>query len=87
MTAHDTFGGLSDAHGMNFLSPVGLDTQAEPSAQDVAVLITQLKAEGSAALFAENIINPALVQQISEETALKIGGRLFSDALLIGSVS
>ncbi|KUJ81197.1 hypothetical protein AVO44_04855 [Ruegeria profundi] len=72
---------------MNFLAPVAIDTEAEPSAQDVAVLITQLTAEGSAALFAESIINPALVQQISEETALKIGGRLFSDALLIGSVS
>lgn len=81
VTAHDAFGYLADAYGMNFLAPIGIDTEAEPSAQDLAVLIDQLKAEGAAALFVENITSPALVQQISDETGLEIGGRLFSDAL------
>ncbi len=81
VTAHDAFGYLADAYGLNFLAPVGIDTDAEPSARDLAVLIEQLKAEGAAALFVENITSPALVQQISEETGIAIGGRLFSDAL------
>jgi zinc/manganese transport system substrate-binding protein len=66
---------------MTFLAPVGIDTEAEPSAQELAVLIDQLKADGAAALFVENITSPALVQQIADETGLAIGGRLFSDAL------
>ena len=41
----------------------------------------QLRAEAAAALFVENISSPALVQQISDETGIAIGGRLFSDAL------
>jgi zinc/manganese transport system substrate-binding protein len=81
VTAHDAFGYLSDAYGMTFLAPVGIDTEAEPSAQELAVLIDQLKADGAAALFVENITSPALVQQIADETGLAIGGRLFSDAL------
>lgn len=81
VTAHDAFGYLADAYGMTFLAPVGIDTEAEPSAQDLAILIDQLKADGAAALFVENITSPALVQQISDETGLTIGGRLFSDAL------
>ncbi len=81
VTAHDAFGYLADAYGLTFLAPVGIDTEAEPSAKDLAVLIDQLKAEGAAALFVENITSPALVQQISEETGIVIGGRLFSDAL------
>lgn len=81
VTAHDAFGYLADAYGMNFLAPVGIDTEAEPSAKELAVLIDQLKAEGAAALFVENITSPALVQQISDETGIEIGGRLFSDAL------
>ncbi|MES0826825.1 metal ABC transporter solute-binding protein, Zn/Mn family [Ruegeria sp. SCP11] len=81
VTAHDAFGYLADAYDMNFLAPVGIDTEAEPSAQELAVLIDQLKAEGAAALFVENITSPALVQQISDETGIEIGGRLFSDAL------
>ena len=81
VTAHDAFGYLADAYDMTFLAPVGIDTEAEPSAQQLAILIDQLKADGAAALFVENITSPALVQQIADETGLTIGGRLFSDAL------
>jgi len=81
VTAHDAFGYLADSYEMNFLAPVGIDTEAEPSAQELAALIDQLKAEGAGALFVENITSPALVQQISDETGIAIGGRLFSDAL------
>ena len=81
VTAHDAFGYLADAYGLTFLAPVGIDTEAEPSAKDLAVLIDQLKSQGAAALFVENITSPALVQQISDETGIEIGGRLFSDAL------
>ncbi len=81
VTAHDAFGYLADAYGLNFLAPVGIDTEAEPSARELAALIEQLKTEGVAALFVENITSPALIQQISDETGIEIGGRLFSDAL------
>ncbi len=81
VTAHDAFGYLANAYGLTFLAPVGIDTEAEPSARDLAALIEQLKAEGAAALFVENITSPALVQQISDETGIAIGGRLYSDAL------
>ncbi len=81
VTAHDAFGYLADAYGLTFLAPVGIDTEAEPSARDLAVLIDQIKTEGVAALFVENITSPALVQQVSDETGIEIGGRLFSDAL------
>ncbi|PID61231.1 MAG: metal ABC transporter substrate-binding protein [Gammaproteobacteria bacterium] len=81
VTAHDAFGYLAEAYDLKFLAPVGIDTEAEPSAQDLATLISQLKTDGAAALFVENITNPALVQQISDETGIELGGRLFSDAL------
>jgi zinc/manganese transport system substrate-binding protein len=81
VTAHDAFGYLADAYDMTFLAPVGIDTEAEPSAQELAILIDQLKVDGAAALFVENITSPALVNQIADETGLTIGGRLFSDAL------
>lgn len=81
VTAHDAFGYLADAYGLTFLAPVGIDTEAEPSAKELAALIDGLKEQGASALFVENITSPALVEQISEETGLEIGGRLFSDAL------
>ncbi|MEM9047164.1 MAG: zinc ABC transporter substrate-binding protein [Pseudomonadota bacterium] len=83
VTAHDAFGYLADAYGLNFLAPVGIDTEAEPSAQELAALIDQLKQEKVAALFVENITSPALIEQISAETGIEIGGRLYSDALSV----
>ncbi|MCI4666317.1 MAG: metal ABC transporter substrate-binding protein [Neomegalonema sp.] len=81
VTAHDAFGYLAKAYGLEFLAPVGIDTEAEPSARDLAKLIKQIKEQKVAALFVENITSPALVEQIAKETGLSIGGRLFSDAL------
>ena len=81
VTAHDAFGYLADSYGLNFLAPVGIDTEAEPSASELAALIDHLKETGAGALFVENITSPALIEQISKETGLKVGGHLFSDAL------
>ena len=81
VTAHDAFGYLANAYDLTFLAPVGIDTDAEPSAKALAALIDHLKEAGAGALFVENITSPALVQQIERETGIKIGGRLYSDAL------
>ena len=81
VTAHDAFGYLADAYDLTFLAPVGIDTEAEPSAKDLAKLIDHLKEAGAGALFVENITSPALIEQIERETGIEIGGRLFSDAL------
>ena len=59
----------------------GTSSEAEPAASELAALIAHLKETGAGALFVENITSPALIEQISKETGLKIGGRLFSDAL------
>ncbi len=66
---------------MTFLAPEGISTDAEPSAADVAKLITQIKSEGVRALFVENMSDPRLVQQIADETGVTLGGELYADAL------
>jgi len=81
ITSHDAFGYFASAYGVTFLAPVGLSTDAEPSAKGVASLIRQVKKEKVTALFVENITNPKLIEQIGRETRVKPGGRLFSDAL------
>jgi zinc/manganese transport system substrate-binding protein len=81
VTAHDAFAYLADSYGLTFLAPQGIDTDSEPSARDLAQLIAQLKARGAAALFVENIVSPAVVNQIARETGIAVGGRLYSDAL------
>ncbi|MBZ9558385.1 MULTISPECIES: metal ABC transporter substrate-binding protein [unclassified Modicisalibacter] len=81
ITSHDAFGYFAHAYGLELLAPVGLNTQAEPSAGDMAELIQQIEASHAKALFLENMSNPALVRQLQEETGVAIGGTLYADAL------
>ena len=83
VTAHDAFGYLADAYGLTFLAPQGIDTEAEPSAKELADLISFLNEQGAGALFVENIANADLIEQISRETGITIGGRIYSDALSV----
>jgi zinc/manganese transport system substrate-binding protein len=81
LTTHDAFGYFSDTYGIAFIGLEGVSTDAEPSARDVASIIRQIKEKKIAALFLENIVNPAQLKRIAEETNVKIGGTLYSDAL------
>ena len=83
VTAHDAFGYLEKAYGLTFLAPQGIDTDAEPSAKDLAELIAFLNETGAGALIVENIANADLIAQISRETGINIGGRIYSDALSV----
>lgn len=81
ITAHDAFGYMAQGYGLEFLAPLGIDTEAEPSAQNLAQLMNYIEKTGAQALFIENIASPNLIQQISDSLDIAIGGRLFSDAL------
>jgi zinc/manganese transport system substrate-binding protein len=81
VTSHDAFGYLSAAYGLTFVAPQGVSTDAEASAQDVAALITQIRAQTITAVFVENIADRRLLDQIATETGAAIGGTLYSDAL------
>jgi zinc/manganese transport system substrate-binding protein len=81
ITNHDAFGYFGDAYGMEFIAPEGLSTDSEPSARDVAKIITQIRTQKIPAVFLENVTDPRLMQQIAEESGAKIGGKLYSDAL------
>ena len=81
ITTHDAFGYFGGDYGMEFISPEGVSTDAQPSAKDMAKIIAQIRKQKIPAVFMENITDPRLMQQIAKETGAKIGGTLYSDAL------
>jgi zinc/manganese transport system substrate-binding protein len=85
LTSHNAFGYFEDAYGVNFTAPQGISTEAEPSAKDVATIITQIKKQKVSGVFLENVTDPRLVNQIASETGAKVGGTLYSDALTDGN--
>jgi zinc/manganese transport system substrate-binding protein len=78
MARSDTSNG---SNGIKFASPTGLSTEAEPSAKDVASIITSIRQTRAPAVFLENVTDPRLMERIAAETGAKIGGTLYSDAL------
>jgi zinc/manganese transport system substrate-binding protein len=81
ITSHDAFGYFQQAYGVTFISPQGVSTEAEPSARDVARIITQVKKQKIPAVFLENVTDPRLMERIAQETGARVGGKLYSDAL------
>lgn len=81
VTSHDAFGYYGKTYGVTFLAPVGMSTESEAAAGDIARMIRQIKKEKIRAVFVETIADPRLLEQISRETGARIGGRVYSDAL------
>jgi zinc/manganese transport system substrate-binding protein len=81
ITTHDAFGYFEQAYGVAFIAPQGVSTEAEPSARDIARIITQVKKQKIPAVFLENVTDPRLMERIAKETGARVGGKLYSDAL------
>ncbi|MCL8487182.1 MULTISPECIES: metal ABC transporter substrate-binding protein [Bradyrhizobium] len=81
ISTHDAFGYFADAYGIQFIAPLGVSTETEPSARDVAEIIVQVRKDKIPAVFLENFNDDRLVGRIAAETGAKIGGTLYSDAL------
>ncbi|NOJ42542.1 metal ABC transporter solute-binding protein, Zn/Mn family [Bradyrhizobium australiense] len=81
ISTHGAFGYFAAAYGIEFIAPVGVSTESEASARDVAKIITQIRAAKIPAVFLENISDPRLMGRISAETGAKVGGTLYSDSL------
>lgn len=81
LTSHDAFGYLAQRYQIRFLSPQGISTDAEASAKTVAKLVRQVKAEKIRAVFVENMSDKRLLEQLSREAGVQVGGKLYADAL------
>lgn len=81
ITSHDAFEYFGAHYRVRFLAPQGVSTDSEPGAKGVASLIRQIRKEKIRAVFIENMSNPKLLQQISNEAGATPGGKLYADAL------
>ena len=81
VTTHEAFRYYADAYGVDFLAPRGISSEAEPSARAFADLIAQIKRERIRALFLEHGMAPRLLEQLSRETGVRVGGTLYADSL------
>ena len=81
ISTHNAFGYFAAAYGIEFIAPLGVSTESEASARDIAAIITKIRAAKIPAVFMENITDPRLMGRISAETGARVGGTLYSDSL------
>lgn len=81
ISTHRAFGYFAAAYGVAFIAPLGVSTESEASARDIAGIITQIRLAKIPAVFLENISDPRLIRQIAAETGARVGGTLYSDSL------
>lgn len=81
VTSHAAFAYFGREYGVRFLAPVGVSTDAEPSAAAVSRLIRLIRAEGVRAYFVEGLSDARLLNRIREETGGAEAGRLYADTL------
>ncbi len=81
ITGHDSFEYFARAYGVRFAAPRGYSSDSEPTARDMAALISEVRRQHIKALFVENLTNPALIDEIARDSGAAVGPRLYSDAL------
>jgi zinc/manganese transport system substrate-binding protein len=81
VTSHEAFNYYGDAYDVDFLAPVGLSTEQEPTPREFAALIAQIQRERIRAVFLESGASARLIEQIAREAKVKIGGTLYAESL------
>ncbi len=81
VTTHDAFWYYGESYAVTFLSPVGISTDAEPSASAVAKLIQEIREKNIKAVFIESLSSRKLIEEIAKEANCNIDGTLYADSL------
>ncbi len=83
VTTHDAFGYYSTAYGIPVVGALqGLSTEEAPTAQRVAQLVREIRAESVPTIFAELTINPRLITAVAREANIKVSEQeLYADGL------
>jgi manganese/iron transport system substrate-binding protein len=81
LTYHDSFAYFAPRYGIDVIGAIQPADFAEPSAQEVAKLIDQLKAEGIPAIFGSEVFPSPVIDQIGKEAGVKFVQTLADDSL------
>jgi ABC-type Zn uptake system ZnuABC Zn-binding protein ZnuA len=81
VTSHDAFQYFARDFGFTIYPVEGVSTSDEPSSKNVADLVQTVKAQHVKAVFFENIQNPKVLSEITNETGAQVGGELYADGL------
>lgn len=71
VAAHEAYGYICDAYGLDQIGIEGLTADSEPDAQRMSQIIDHMKKEGITTVFFEDLISPRTAEVIAQETGAK----------------
>ncbi len=83
VTNHESFGYYADRYGLTVIGAVipSVSTGSSPPAQQMALLIDDIRSSGASAIFIETGANTRLSEQIAQETGVKIIADLYTHSI------
>lgn len=83
VTNHDSLGYFAERYGVTVVGTVlpGGGTEREPSARELAALVSSVKKSGARVIFTEAALNTRLAQALARETGAKVAPPLYTDTL------
>jgi zinc/manganese transport system substrate-binding protein len=78
---HNSFAYMARDYHLSIHSLSGLNTEAETSASNLAKVVRSVREKHIKVIFSENVSNTRMIEQIQNETGVKVYGRLLSGAL------
>jgi zinc/manganese transport system substrate-binding protein len=81
VTSHDAFSYFARDYGFRLFALNGVSTDGEADGRRVARLVDHIRSAHIPAIFVEASANPRLVENLVQETGVKVGGVLYADGL------
>lgn len=81
ITSHDAYNYFGRAFQFQVIGIQGISTVSEAGLADIMSTIDFIKKHKVKAIFVESSVSPATIERISQDSGIKIGGKLFSDSL------
>ena len=82
VTTHDAFSYFSRRYGLKLVASIwGISTDTEPSAQEIARIISVVRASGVPVVFTETTVNPKLMKRIAHDAKVRLGQPLYGDSV------
>jgi ABC-type Zn uptake system ZnuABC Zn-binding protein ZnuA len=83
VTNHESLAYFADRYGLEIVGTVipGASADSEPSARDIAELVGLIESTGVRAIFAEQLLDPKVAEQIANDTGVEVVYGIYTDAV------
>jgi len=81
VTSHDAFRYFGRAYGLEVVGIQGISTESEAGLRRLTECVDLIRQMRVPAIFPESSVSPAAVQRVAQDSAVRLGPELYSDAL------